>query len=229
MAQHHAVEPTRPPASPGDRAELAADVDEAIAVVVGQLGRERAGTDPGRVRLRDPDDTIDVARTEPGAGARPARRRVGGRDVRIGAVVEIEERRLGALEEKMGAGRQGIVEEADRVGDVRRQAGGEGVERGDDLVDVERLGAVIGELAILGDRPGTHLLAEASRIEHIAGADADAAGLVGVRRSDALERGADLVVAAQRLGDGVVGLVPREDEVGAAGRPGAGRTRCHGR
>ena len=76
-----------------------------------------------------------------------------------------------------------------------------------------------GELAILGDRPGAHLLAEAPRVEHVAGTDADAAGLVGVRRADAFERGADLVVAAQRLGDGVVGLVPWEDEVGAAGHP----------
>ena len=70
MAQHHAVEPSRPPAAPGDRAELAADVDQAVAVVVGQLGRERPGTDARRVRLGDADDAIDVAWTEPGAGTR---------------------------------------------------------------------------------------------------------------------------------------------------------------
>ena len=87
----------------------------------------------------------------------------------------------------------------------------------DDLVDVERLGAVVGELAVLGDRPGADVLGEAAGVEHVAGADADAAGLVGVGRADALQRRADLVVAAQRLGDGVVGLVPREDQVGAAG------------
>ena len=57
---------------------------------------------------------------------------------------------------------------------------------------------------------------ERIEIEHLAGADADPPGLVGVRRTDPLEGGADLVVAAHRLGDRVVGLVPREDEVGVA-------------
>ena len=58
---------------------------------------------------------------------------------------------------------------------------------------------------------------EPRRVEHVSGADTDTSGLVGVGRPDALERGADLVVAAQRLGDGVVGLVPGEDEVRPAG------------
>ena len=48
---------------------------------------------------------------------------------------------------------------------------------------------------------------------HVTGADADTAGLVGVRRADALQGGTDLVVAAHRLGDRIVRLMPREDEV----------------
>ena len=107
VAQHHAVEPAGPAATAGDRAELAADLDEPVAVGIGELGRERPGPDPGRVGLGDPDDAVDVARAEAGAGARAAGGRVRRRDVRVGAVVEVEERGLGALEQQVGARRRG--------------------------------------------------------------------------------------------------------------------------
>ena len=139
MTQHHAVEPTGATAASGHRPELAADVDETIAVSIGQLGREGSGTDTGRVGLGDADDAVDVPRPEPGARARPAGGRVRRGDVRIGAMVEVEERRLGALEQEVGAVGQGVVQQADRVGDVGHQAGPEGVERADHLVDIEQL------------------------------------------------------------------------------------------
>ena len=123
VAQHHAVEPPGTAPAPGDRPELAADVDEAVAVVVGELGGERSGADAGRVGLGDPDDAVDVPRPEPGAGARSARGRVGRRDVRIGAVVEVEERRLGALEQQVRARRRGR-RAADRRCRRRRARGG---------------------------------------------------------------------------------------------------------
>ena len=50
-------------------------------------------------------------------------------------------------------------------------------------------------------------------VEDVTDPDAHTPRLVGVGGSDALERRADLVVAAHRLGDRVVGLVPREDQV----------------
>ena len=86
----------------------------------------------------------------------------------------------------------------------------------DDLVDVERLAAGRLDLAVLGDGAGLDVGGERRRVGDVAGPQADAPGLVGVGRADALQRGADLVVAAHRLGDGVVGLVPREDQVGPA-------------
>ena len=72
------------------------------------------------------------------------------------------------------------------------------------------------ELAVLGDGAGLDVGGEGAGIEHVTGPQADPPSLVGVRRADALERRADLVVAAHRLGDGVVRLVPREDQVGPA-------------
>ena len=73
VAEHHAVEPAGAAAAAGDGAVLAADVDQRVAVGVGQLGRERAGADARRVRLGDADDAVDVARPEAGAGARARR------------------------------------------------------------------------------------------------------------------------------------------------------------
>jgi hypothetical protein len=58
-----------------------ADVDERVAVAVEQLGRERPGTDTGRVGLGDPDDAVDVTRAEAGAGAGAAGGRVRRGDV----------------------------------------------------------------------------------------------------------------------------------------------------
>ena len=111
------------------------------------------------------------------------------------------------------------MQQAHGVGDVRREPGAQRAERVDDLVDVERLAPVAGDQPVLGDGAGSDVLGEPLRIEHLAGPDADPSGLVGVRRADALQRRADLVLAAHRLGDRVVGLVPREHQVGEARHP----------
>ena len=84
------------------------------------------------------------------------------------------------------------------------------------------------DLSVLGDGAGLDVGGERPGVEHVAGPQADPAGLVGVGRSDALQRRADLVVAAHRLGDGVVRLVPREDEVGPAGHLQAGARHAAG-
>ena len=102
-----------------------------------ELRRERSGAHAGGVGLGDPDDAVEVARPQSGACAGAAGGRVRRRDVGVGAMVEVEERRLGALEQDVRPGCQGVVQETDGVGDVGRQPGTEGAERVDDLVDVE--------------------------------------------------------------------------------------------
>ena len=87
----------------------------------------------------------------------------------------------------------------------------------DDLVDIDRFAARLFDERVLGDGALTDEFAEAVAVEHVAGADTDAPRLVRIGGADALERGADLVVATHGLGDGVVGLMPRKDEVGSAG------------
>ncbi len=108
------------------------------------------------------------------------------------------------------------MQQAHGVGDERRDPRTELVEHGHDLVDVQGLATRLLDERVLGDGAFAHERGEADRIQDVTDSQPDAPGLVGIGRSDALERGADLVVAAHRLGDRVVRLVPREDEVGAA-------------
>ena len=213
LTQHHAVEPPCPAAASGDRAELLADVDERVAIDVEQLGRERSGTDTGGVGLGDPDDPIDVARPETRADAGTAGGRVRRGHVGVGAVVEVEERGLGTFEQHVSTRRECTVEQTDRVGDIRGHTGAELPEVFDDLVDVERLASGLLDQRVLRERTLADQASESVGVEHITDADTDAARLVGVGRADPLERGADLVVAAHRLGDRVLRLMPREDQV----------------
>ena len=91
VPHHHRIEPagTAPSASVG--AVLAANGHKMIADVVEQFGRERAGPDPGDVRLGDADDPLDVAGTDARSRTRTPCDRIGRRDEGIRAMVEVEE------------------------------------------------------------------------------------------------------------------------------------------
>ena len=101
-----------------------AALDEQVAdrVALEQLGRERAAADARGVRLHHPDDAVDRERPDAGAGAHAARDRVARRDERIRAVVEVEERRLRALEQHPLLGVERLVHEVHGVVDHRREA-----------------------------------------------------------------------------------------------------------
>ena len=94
---------------------------QALAVVVEQLGRERAAADPGRVGLHDADDPLDAGRPDAGAGRGAAGDRVGRGDERIGAVVDVEQRALAALEQHVLARVERLVQQQAGVGDVRAE------------------------------------------------------------------------------------------------------------
>ena len=90
------------------------------ADLVVQLRRVRPGADPGRVGLHHADDLVDLERPDAAAGAGAARDRVRRGHERIGAVVEVEERALGALEQDVLAARERVLDQPGRVGEVRR-------------------------------------------------------------------------------------------------------------
>ena len=70
------VVPAAATVATGRDADLAADLPELLAVLVEQLGRERAGADAGRVGLDHADDPVDARRADAGARAHAAGDRV---------------------------------------------------------------------------------------------------------------------------------------------------------
>ena len=225
VAGHDGVEPARPATATGVGAVLVAPVDEQVAGLVEQLGGERPGADAGDVGLGDADDPVDVHGADAGPGAGTAGHRVRRRDVGVRPVVEVEEGRLGALEQDLLAGVEGLVDEADRVGDERLDAGPAHLEvLLAQVVEVEgQLVVDLGQHGVLLAQRGVELLAEDLGVEQVLDPDADAARLVGVGRADAPLGGADLVLAQPPLGDLVDLLVVREDQVGVAPDLHAGR------
>ena len=106
LAHQHRVEPAAAPPPPGHGAELAAALAEALADLVGELGRERAAADPRRVGLGDAEHKADRRRADPRPGRRLAGHRVRRGDVGIGAVIDIEHRALRALEQDAAPARR---------------------------------------------------------------------------------------------------------------------------
>ena len=71
---------------------------EVLTVIVEQLGRERTRTDTRGVRLDDTQHVIEISRADTAAAGRTAGSGVGRGDIRIGTVVDIEQRTLCPLE-----------------------------------------------------------------------------------------------------------------------------------
>ena len=118
VAQRDEIQPPRAPRAPGRRAELAAARADLLAGLVVQLRREGPGADARRVGLGHAPDLLDVARADAGADARGAGHRVRRGHEGIRAVVDVEHRRLGALEDNPAAVVERAVGERRGVGDV---------------------------------------------------------------------------------------------------------------
>ena len=200
--------------APGGGAELAAGLAQLLAELVVELGRERAGADAGGVGLGDPPDVVE--RAGPNAGARAGGPGHGVRrgHERIGAVVDVEQRALRALEHHQAA----LVEHA--PGD-RRRVGDEGLEpvAVDAVLLGHRVQVELGQLRVgpqhqpLGLHRRVDLLAQDVLVEQVLHADAEPRRLVRVAGADAAPRGADLELAELRLALLVQQLVVRHDQV----------------
>ena len=103
VADGDGVEPAAAAGTAGDGAELVALLADLVARGVVLLGRERAAADAGRVGLDDAEPAVDCAGGHAGAGREAAGARVGAGDVRVAAVVDVEQRALGAFEEEAAA------------------------------------------------------------------------------------------------------------------------------
>ena len=222
MLDHHEVEPARAAPPPCIGAVFMAALDEQVAdgIAVEELARERARTDAGRVRLHDADDALDRPRPHPGTGTHAARDRIARRHVRIGAVVEIEECGLGAFEQHPLLRVERVVDEVDRVVDHRREPRYVREIPVGEFLGVEPEAVVhLREHAVLLAQREVELLAENLRVEQVLHTQADAPGLVAVRRADATLGRAELVLPEVALGDAVELLVVRHDQVRVARYP----------
>src|SRR5690606_3030335 len=110
------VHPAAAARAAGGGAVLGAAVADALADLVVQLGRERAAADAGGVGLGDAQHVVDVLRAHAGAGQGTANGGVGAGDVRVGAVVDVQQRALGALEQHALALLAQVVADAGHVG-----------------------------------------------------------------------------------------------------------------
>ena len=202
---------------PGRGAELGAEVAQPGAVLVEQLGRERPGADAGGVGLDDADHPADPGGADAGAGADAAGGRVAGGDERVGAVVDVEHRGLGALEEHRLVLVERVVDHPRGVGDERLDLVLVGADLLEDLVDLD--GAPVVDLhqqVVLLLERGLDLLGEDLLVEDVGDPDAHAVDLVGVGRPDPAARRTDLVLAEEALGDLVDRGVVARDQVRVA-------------
>ena len=141
LAHQHAVEPAAAPFAPRHRAELVAARAQRLADVVDLFGRERPFADARRVALGDAQHIADLARPDARARRRLSRHRVGRGDIGIGAVIDVEQHGLRALEQDALARAPRRVQlapaRADKGQDFRRDLG----QRGEQRAGVDLLGA----------------------------------------------------------------------------------------
>ncbi len=183
-----------------------------------QLRRERAGAHPRGVRLEDADHRGDPGRADAGPGAGPAGGRVGRGDERVGAVVDVQQRALGALQQHGLAALQGLVEQQPGVGDPVREVAALRQHGVHHLVGRERLAVVdLDQHLVLEVQRGLDLLPQDLLVEQVLGAHPDPGDLVLVAGADAAAGGADLGLAEVALGHFVDGDVVRHDQVRVGG------------
>src|ERR671923_559951 len=229
VAQRDEVEPTAAPLAARDRAELAAELADPLLEWRRDLARERPLADPGHVRLRDAEDAVDARRADADAGGGGRRDRVRGGDERIRAVVEVEQRRLRALEEDVPAVAERAVDEQRDVADERPQPLRVALIARRHVLEVERL-VLVDSLepdVLLGERD-LDLLAQDLRVEDILDADAEPRGLVGVCGPDPAPRRPDPQLAEPPLARAVDREVPGHDQVRVPGDDDHGRVEAAG-
>ena len=194
-------------------------VAQQLADVVVQLGRERAGPDPRRIGLGDPQHEADRARPDAAAGSRRRRHGVGRGDERIGPMIHVQHDRLGALEQDaLAAAAQLVQPLPHRFGvgqDLRRQRQQPVHQR----LLAERRHAQPLQQRVVVQQQLVQLGRQRFGLRQIGDADRAASHLVLIGRTDAAAGGADLAVAPRFLAGLVDRGMQRQDQHGIVGDP----------
>ena len=110
VAQGYQVDPTATALTTSDCTILMAEVTDALARLVEQLGGEGTGTDTGAVGLHDAIDLANLVGTNAQTGAGSGTDGVAGSDEGIGTEIDIEHGALSALAENGLTSAQGFVD-----------------------------------------------------------------------------------------------------------------------
>ena len=230
------IQPAAAARAAGGRAVFLALLPEVLTQGAGQLREKWPVAHAGGVGLEDAQGLVNARGRDARTAGCAARRRVGTRDVGIGAEIDVEHARLGAFEQDALALVEGVVEVFDRVGDERLELAGVAAVPPEDGRFVHALGAAVPAESV-GDfpqrrphrrglvqlsqlevdlfHPSVQPLAEQRRTVQVAHANAHARHLVAVARTDASARGSQRPVPG--LGQAFHDAVIRHDHMGAVG------------
>ncbi|KAG0927778.1 hypothetical protein G6F31_017929 [Rhizopus arrhizus] len=114
--QRGAVEPAATTRATGRGTVLGAAVTDALADFVVQFGRERAAADAGGVGLGDAQHVVDRIGADAGTGQCATDGGVGAGDVRVGAVVDVQQCALRTFEQHALTLLAQVVQDAGHVG-----------------------------------------------------------------------------------------------------------------
>ena len=153
-AEQHRVQPATAARAAGDDTEFPTEAVKVFGEAFIDSGKW-AGADAGGVGFANTDDALDGIGREAGAGAGAAGGGVGGGDEGISPVVDVEQGALRTFEKDGFPGFPGSVEDGNRVGDVRTEAGEGGVDFREHLLGGELRKVVFRENFIhLDESPG---------------------------------------------------------------------------
>ncbi|MNG62431.1 hypothetical protein D3C79_206340 [compost metagenome] len=179
------------------------------ADVVEQLSREWTRTDASGVSLGDTQNVIEEHRANAGTSGHATGGGVGAGHVRVGTVVDVEQRTLGAFEHDVFAGATQVVQLSGNVEHQRLEQLSVFLALGQGLFELDgRLFVVTNQHEVVVIHQLTQLVFEARHVQQVANTQATTSNLVFVRRADAATGGTDLQLATGLF----TGLVQRHVE-----------------
>jgi hypothetical protein len=214
VAERHEVEPAAAPRTTSGRAELPAGLTETVAHLVVELSGEGPGPHTRHVGLGDAPRVVDVLGPDACTHARRPGDRIGRRDEGIGAVVDVEQRALRALEQDEPAAVQRVPDDALGVRDEGLEPVPERAVLLGHRVQVERRILGVGPQGqALRLHGRVDLLLEDLLVEQVLHANAETSRLVRIAGADPTPRRTDLELAELGLAGVVEQQVVGHDQV----------------
>ena len=214
-AQNHQIQPAAAPRPPRYRAIFMAFVADGIPHFVKELRHKGALAYPGGIRLHDPYNLVNGLGPDACAHGDASCRGVRGRHVGIGAIVQIQQHALSALEEELLARLLGLVNHEGGIRHHGSQLFAIAQIVLQHLVIIQGLAAVnLRNQLVFLRQNRFELLGKAVLIQQVHHAEADPAGLIRIAGANAVFGGADYLIPQALLRKPVQHLVIGHDEMG---------------